>query len=163
MDQICGGNKQQPNEVVNYMKSTKTLLIAALAAGALFAGGSSLLAQDATNTPPAGQHRPGWGGPMTIDRLAKQLKLTDAEKTQVAPIIEAQNKKLADLREDTSLSREDKMAKRKAIMDETTTQLKPILTDEQFAKWQKMTQHMHHASPGGDNAGTPPPSTPPQN
>ena len=38
------------------MKSTKTMLIAALAAGALLAGSSALRAQDATNTPPAGHH-----------------------------------------------------------------------------------------------------------
>src|SRR5271155_1671409 len=99
------------------MKSTKTMLIAALTAGVLLACNSSLLAQDSTNTPAAGQRPPGGRGMISIDRVATQLNLTDAEKTQVTPIIEDLNKKLTDLRADSSLSREDKMAKRKTIME----------------------------------------------
>ena len=126
------------------MKLIKPLCLAALVAGGLFACNIALLAQDSTNTPPAGP-RPGgtMRGRMTIDRIAAQLKLTDDQKAKVAPIIEAQNKKMADLRNDpdfSSLSREDKMAKMKAIHDDTTAQLKPILTDDQFAQWQKMAR-----------------------
>lgn len=148
------------------MKLTKTMIIAALAAGAWLAGGAALLAQDSTNTPPAanGQNPGGMRGRgPSFDMIAKHLNLTDDQKAKVKPILDARQQKMQDLRNDPdfrSLSREDKMAKVKAIQDDTTAQLKPILTDEQFAQWQKMAaQHGNHR--GGTN--NPPPATPPQN
>ena len=39
---------------------------------------------------------------------------------------------------DTSLTPEDRRAKMKALRDDTTTQMKAVLTPEQFDKWQKM-------------------------
>jgi len=76
---------------------------------------------------------------------------------------------MGDLRQDTSLSREDKMAKRKAIQDDTATQMKAVLTADQFQKWQDMQSQMRSRRPGGpppggENAGgTPPPAVPPKN
>jgi hypothetical protein len=146
------------------MKSNKMTLIAALAVGSLLVLNPALRAQDSTNTPPAGQRPPGgMRAPMTLDRIATQLKLTDDQKAKVAPIIDAQNTKLADLRKDpdfASLSREDKMAKMKAIRDDTTAQLKPILTDDQFAQWQKMGQRRRPA-PAASADTNAPASTPP--
>jgi hypothetical protein len=70
------------------------------------------------------------------------------------------------VRADTSLSPEDRRTKMQAIRADITAQMKAILTDDQFAKYQKMTQRNHRPAPpaGGDNAGgTPPPAAPPQN
>ena len=70
------------------MKATKTMLIAALAAGSLLVWSPALRAGD-TNTPPstppagappAGQRPPGMRGGPTLDQLAEQLKLTDDQK-----------------------------------------------------------------------------------
>jgi len=149
------------------------MFIAALIAGNLFAWNLALRADDATNTPPAapppgappsGDHGPR--GHLTVDQLAKRLDLTDDQIAKVKPIIDAQNQKMSDLRQDTDLSREDRMAKMKAIHDDTTAQLKPILTEDQFAKWLKISQHMpHHPMQNGDNPppANPPPDAPPQN
>jgi periplasmic protein CpxP/Spy len=148
------------------MKSTKIMIVAALAAGALLAGGSSMLAQDSTNTPPAGGPPPGEHGPgMKGGRpdIATALNLTDDQKPKVQEIMKGAMEKRKALREDTSLTPEDKRAKAKEIQDDTATQLKAVLTPEQFAKWQKMSQHMHRPPPGADNGGTPPPGPPPQN
>jgi len=144
------------------MKSTKTRLIAALAAGALFAAGSSLLAQDSTNTPPAGENGSGMKG--GHHDIAKELNLTDDQKPKFEEITKGAMEKRKALRDDTSLTPEDKKAKAKDIQADTATQMKALLTPEQFAKWQKMSQHMHRMPPGGENGGgTPPPSTtPPQ-
>jgi periplasmic protein CpxP/Spy len=153
---------------MKFMKSTKIMLMAALAAGALLAGGSSLLAQDSTNTPPAGAPAggpPGGGmrgrGP-SLEQLAKTLKLTDDQKTQVKPILEAQQQKMRDLMQDTSLSREDKMAKRKTIHDDTEAQLKPILSADQLAQWDKLSQPRQRMgarhSDTNAPAATPPPA-----
>jgi periplasmic protein CpxP/Spy len=147
------------------MKSTKTMLIAALAACALITGGSSLLAQNSTNPPSAGGP-PGGGmrgrGP-SLEQLSKDLDLTDDQKTKVKAALDALKQEITELRADTSLSQEDRRAKMKTIRDEFTAKLKDILTPDQFAKWQKMSQHMHHMPPGVENGGgTPPPVAPPQ-
>jgi len=146
---------------MKFMKSTKTMLIAALAAGALLAGGLSLLAQDATNTPSVAPHQSGSRGLYTLDRVSRMLKLTDDEKTNVAPILESLNKNLTDLRADTSLSMEDRTAKRKDIMSDATAQLKPLLTDDQFARWQKLSTRTRRPAPSTDGSTTNAPATTP--
>ena len=54
-----------------------------------------------------------------------------------------------------SLSREDKMAKFKALRDDTDTKLKAVLTADQYKQWEKMTQR------GMRNRGEHKPATPP--
>lgn len=157
------------------MKANKTMLITALAVGSLLAWSPALRAGDSTNTPPstppagappAGQRPPGMRGGPTLEQLTQQLNLTDDQKTKVKPILEARDKKIADLRADTSLSQEDRWAKMQAIRQDTSTQLKAILTTEQFEKYQQMTQRRRPGGPppGGNPppAGTPPPATAPQ-
>ncbi|HEY3932544.1 MAG TPA: hypothetical protein VGM58_09275 [Verrucomicrobiae bacterium] len=150
------------------MKVTKPMIIAALVAGNLFAWNLALRADDSTNTPPAAPPADNHGyGARGRPDFAKELDLTDDQKPKVKAIMDAQMQKMKDLHNDpnfSSLSREDKMAKMKTIHEDTATQLKTVLTADQFAKWQKMSQHMRHAPPGGDNgAGAPPSGTPPQN
>ena len=133
------------------MKLNKTLTLAALVAVGLFAGSTALPAQDAPATPPPGnQAGPGRGHP----DFAKELNLTDDQKTKFKSIMQDAMTKQQALRADTSLSQEDKRAKAKAIHEDTTTKMKALLTDEQFAKWQKMSQHQRpaHGTPpaGGD-------------
>jgi Spy/CpxP family protein refolding chaperone len=141
------------------MKSTKTLLIAALAAGALLAGSSALRAQDATNTPPAGEHSPGM---KSHPDLAKQLDLTDAQKPKVEAIRKNATEKGRALREDTSLTPEEKKAKAKAIREDTATQMKGVLTPEQFAKWQEMSKRGPRMHPPGGPDAPKSPTAPPQ-
>ena len=141
------------------MKSTKTLLIAALAAGALLAGSSALRAQDATNTPPAGEHGPGMKGRPNI---AKQLDLTDAQKPKVEAIMKGAMEKNRAVHEDTSLTPEEKKAKAKAIREESATQMKAVLTPEQFAKWQEMSKRGPRMHPPGGLDAPKSPTAPPQ-
>jgi Spy/CpxP family protein refolding chaperone len=148
------------------MKSTKTLLIATLAAGAWLAGSSALLAQDAPSTPPAGgppagDHGPGMKG--GHHDIAKELDLTDAQKPKFQEIMKGAMDKRKALREDTSLTSEEKKAKVKAIQEDTSTQMKALLTPEQFTKWQEMSKKMRGNRPPGGGAGGPPPAEKPQN
>ena len=152
------------------------MLIAALAAGSLLVWSPALRADD-TNTPPstppagappAGQHAPGMRGGPNIDRLTQQLELTEAQKPKVLAILEAQREKMSALRQDNSLPVEDRRTKMKALRDDMATQMKAVLTPEQFEKWQKMPpvgRDRRNGPPQGGNpppAGTPPPaSTPP--
>jgi Spy/CpxP family protein refolding chaperone len=136
------------------MKSTKTMLIAALAAGALLAGSSALRAQNATNTPPAGEHGPGMKGRANI---AKQLDLSDDQKPKVEAIMKGAMEKGRALREDTSLTPEEKKDKVKAIKDDMATQLKTVLTPEQFAKWQELSKRGPRNHPPAGSADSPKP------
>jgi protein CpxP len=148
------------------MKVTKPMIIAALVAGNLFAWSLALRADDSTNTPPAAPPADSHGyGARGRPDFAKELNLTDDQKPKVKAIMDAQMQKMRDVRGDDSLSQDDKRAKMKAIHDDTATQLKAVLTADQFAKWQKLSQRgMHRPPGGGDNgAGTPPSGTPPQN
>jgi Spy/CpxP family protein refolding chaperone len=148
------------------MKITKSMIIAALVAVNVLAWNLALRADDSTNTPPAApppadNHGSGMRG---RPDFAKELNLTDDQKPKFKAIMDAQMQKMRDLREDDSLSQDDMRAKMKAIHDDTATQLKTVLTADQFAKWQKMSKHMHRPPPDGENgAGTPPPDAPPQN
>jgi Spy/CpxP family protein refolding chaperone len=151
------------------MKATKMTLIAALAAGTLLALSPALRADDSTNTPPAAppaggpppgdRHGPGMRGP-NFDRLAEQLNLTDDQKPKVKAILGDQMEQMRDLWQDPSLSREDRMAKMKAIREATDAKLKAVLTVDQFKKFQDMRPMMggpRHGPPGGPPPGSPPP------
>jgi Spy/CpxP family protein refolding chaperone len=149
------------------MKSTKSMFIAALVAGNLVAWNLALRADDATNTPPANPPaadvKPHLRG---FERMAEELNLTDDQKPKVKAIMDAQRQKMRDLREDDSLSDDDRRAQMKTIHEDTATQLKAVLTPDQFAKWQKMPQRMPRPPmQNGDNPppGNPPPDAPPQN
>jgi Spy/CpxP family protein refolding chaperone len=119
------------------MKSTKNMLIAALAAGALLAGSSALLAEDNSTPPPAGEHGPGMKG---HGNIAKELNLTADQKPKFQEIMKNAMEQRKALHEDTSLSKEDRKAKMKTIQEATNKQLKDLLTADQYAKWQEMTK-----------------------
>jgi len=118
------------------MKMTKTLALAALVAGSLLAG-TALQAQDAPQARSAMHGRP------SADQMAKELNLTDDQKTKVKAALADQQTKMKALRDDKSLSREDRRAKGKEIREATQAKIKGILTPEQMEKWQKM-QHGGH-------------------
>jgi Spy/CpxP family protein refolding chaperone len=76
-----------------------------------------------------GHHGPGQ--PMTADqrlqRMAKQLNLSDAQQQQIKPILENEAKQMQGLREDRSLSKQERMNKMQQIRHGTLDQIKPIL------------------------------------
>jgi Spy/CpxP family protein refolding chaperone len=106
-------------------------------------------------------------GQAGFDRIAEQLKLTDDQKPKVKAILEDQRKKMGELRQDTSLSQEDRRAKMQTIRENTATQMKAILTPDQFDQWQKINQRQRRPGgppPNGENAGDAnAPATPPKN
>jgi Spy/CpxP family protein refolding chaperone len=144
------------------MKLTKAFIFTALAAGSLIACGSTS-AQDATNAPapmlstnsPATPRpHPMFRG-ASIERLAQILNLTDAQKAQVEPIFAAERQKMRDLRNDASLSISDRRSKMLEIRQDTTAQLQPILTTDQFAKWQSLSHPPRRPMPQPMSTNTP--------
>lgn len=72
--------------------------------------------------------------------LSKALNLTNQQKAQIKPILQDQRKAMMSLRQDTSLSRQERMSKFMAIRKQTMDKIRPILTSEQQTKLQQMEQ-----------------------
>ena len=129
------------------MKLPKSLIVAAVVAGSLFAGSAVLQAQTGTNTPPAvpppGLPRPGrqtMAANAMMTRLRAALgetnKLSEAQIPKVKAVFDDQIKKMMDLRNDTTAAQADLATKRMAIQKDTAEALKAVLTPEQFAIYQ---------------------------
>jgi Spy/CpxP family protein refolding chaperone len=125
------------------MKISKLTAMAALAIAALMA-----LNATAADKPkgegkerPAGV-RPGGG------KIAEELGLTAEQKTKFEGIQKDTAEKRKALREDTSLTPEQRREKAKALGEETKTKLKEVLTAEQLAKFEEM-QKNRPGRPGG--------------
>ena len=73
-----------------------------------------------------------------LDKMASELKLNEDQKTKVTALLESGAKKRQELRANTSLSRDERREKSRALMQDQNKQLKEILTKEQFDQWQKM-------------------------
>ena len=165
-----GGFENQSYKL-NLMKLSKSLIIAALAAGSLFAGCTMLQAQTGTNVPPAvpppaapppGLPRPG-AQMMAANAMMRRLemalgetnKLSEAQLPKVKAVFDDQVKKMLDLRNDTTAARTDLAAKRIAIQKETAEALKAVLTPDQFAVYQSSPRVGGRAVVGGGAAPAP--------
>src|SRR5204863_7297589 len=69
-----------------------------------------------------------------LKRLSKRLNLTDDQKQKVKPIIEDEEKQVAALDSDSSLSPQQKRKKIRQIKMSSRSQLDAILTPEQKEK-----------------------------
>jgi Spy/CpxP family protein refolding chaperone len=88
-----------------------------------------------------GQHMRGRMTPEDqLARMTKQLQLTDEQQARIKPILEEQHKQMMDLRQDTSMSREDRIAKFREVRQQSLEKIKPILTPEQQKKWQEIQE-----------------------
>jgi periplasmic protein CpxP/Spy len=86
-----------------------------------------------------------------IQALRERLALTPEQEQKIAPLLEARNQKLRDLRAKygDELSRSDKRAllrEGKAIQESFDAQLRPILTTEQMTEWQQFRDEARAAA-----------------
>lgn len=77
-------------------------------------------------------------------RMQKNLSLTDEQTAKVKALDQEFLKKFQALRRDTTLTRDDFRKKVEPVRDEYVNQIKSILTDEQFIKWDKRRQKRKH-------------------
>lgn len=129
------------------MKLTKTIFLAAMAAGLLV--GSSAGAQDAsTNVPPGASTNSfrAHMAPHAPPDISRLLNLTDDQKAKVDPILADEHQKISAVLQDTTLSTDDKRGKIMEIRQNTSDQMKPILTPEQFQKWQRMRSFLRRTA-----------------
>ena len=134
-----------------------------LAAGLTFAQPSQ-----ESQTPTPDKH-PGMHHEESADQhlqmLSEKLNLTDDQKAKLRPILQDQMLQMKAVREDSSLSQDDRRAKMMDIRKGTDTQIRELLDPTQQKKWDEMQtkrgewmQHRHQ----GPDSGSDPQSKPPQ-
>jgi len=155
------------------MKFAKPWIFTSLVIGNLLAWAVMLPAQDTTNTPPhappPGSLSPGgaFGGPgmrgqPNFDFMARQLNLTDEQKPKFVSIMETRMQKMRDLPQEpgfASMSPQERGARMRIIQSDMETQMRALLTPEQFQKWQRIPQlgmrgRQMVPPPRGPNAGS---------
>lgn len=128
----------------------RTLVTLAAIAGALCLQPLARAADATEPAKPAGGDRAAAMRERMQD-VAKELNLTDEQKEKLQAVIRGQMEKLRSLRQDTSLSAEDKREKVRAIREEIIAEVKNVLTPEQFEKW-KARQGQSTTGRGGPAA-----------
>jgi Spy/CpxP family protein refolding chaperone len=118
------------------MNVTQLSLMAVVAASLLI--GNPLQAQDAEKKGP---------GPRG-EQMVKELGLTPEQATKVRAAMDEQRKKGQEIRENTSLSDEQKREKGQALRQDMQKKMKEILTAEQYAKWESMRPAKGPGGPG---------------
>jgi Spy/CpxP family protein refolding chaperone len=130
----------------------KKNLLTFATAGAIALGGFALVnAQDGGGG--FGGQRGGWRGhQFAMQHLTKSLNLTADQQTKVQPLLDQARPQIIAIHKDA-------MQKTQAIIDKTMSQIRPILTGDQQAKFdalQKARQDMRtamqelHAAMGGE-------------
>jgi len=144
----------------------KHLLVATMVF-AMLVGGSAVYAQSGQEQG-GGQWGRGQGQPMTVDQrlqnMTNQLNLSEAQQQQIKPILENESKQMQTLREDSSLSQQDRRSKMMQIRQETAGQIKPILNADQQKQYDEMMMRMNRGRGAGGPGQPLPPSSgqPPQ-
>ncbi len=128
----------------------KHMRVAALTLGAvLMAAPLTGFAQENSATPPANDQTTMQGmgrhGHMRqadpakrLEWMSKKLNLTDEQKTKLQPIFQDEFQQMKAVREDTSLSREQKRDKMKQIHETFHPQVMAVLTPDQQQKLEQM-------------------------
>ena len=73
-----------------------------------------------------------------LQGMATALQLTDDQKAKIKPILMAEAPKIQALKADTSMPQMQKMQQMKKLADGVDAKIKPILTPEQYQKFQEM-------------------------
>ena len=104
-------------------------------------------ASEAAPTHPQAQAQAGEDNP---------LNLTDEQKTKLRPILAEENQQLETLRNDTSMTQEQKMAKANEIRQTAGPKIKAILTPEQLQKLADLQKAKQQQNQGAPQGATPP-------
>jgi protein CpxP len=91
----------------------------------------------AVANPGPGAARPARGGPM-MQQIKEKLGLSDAQARQMAEIMKDRQKQGKDLRDDTTLSREDRKSKMDELTQATRGKIRAILTPDQQKTFDQM-------------------------
>jgi periplasmic protein CpxP/Spy len=148
-------------EIVPMKKSFSVRLQSALLAVCL-AGGAHVFAQEAGGAapPPQGGHRGMMDPAQQLEGMSKRYNLSADQQTQLKPILASNQQQMQALRGDSSLSRDDRMAKMMSIRADTKTKIEAVLNPDQKKQFEadqqqmqeRMQQRMQGGGPGGGGA-----------
>ena len=125
------------------MRGMWTLTMAACVLGGLVGTGRSMFAgQEAGGAPPTAQRaRPHLNQvERELKRMSQTLNLTDDQVARIRPILEIRNKRLKDLRANSSLPQGEARKKATMIRKSARQQIDQILTPEQKEMRKAMRQ-----------------------
>lgn len=88
--------------------------------------------------------RMAYGRGFQAGRMAGALNLTDAQKQQMKPIFQATRQQVQAVRQDTTLTPQQKREKVKEIRQNQMAQVKSILTPEQQQKMEQLRNNRRH-------------------
>ena len=101
------------------------------------------------------------------DHMSKMLDLTPDQKAKVQDILNSEQTKMESLRQDSSMSREDRRAKMMDIHKQSADQIRTLLNETQQQKFDdmrsKMQERMQSHRQGEAGSGDSQPSSPPDN
>lgn len=121
--------------------------LAVLTVSGLLVLASTSFAQNTNST--ARPERRGPNIKQRVERLSTELNLTADQKTKLTALFEKELKEGRELREDTSVSKEERREKWKALRQAQDKELKTILTSEQLEKYKEMREKMRERRQGG--------------
>src|SRR5260370_27388757 len=76
-----------------------------------------------------------------LQHMSSELNLTDDQKQKIQPILQSEVQQMKPVRNDSSLSADQKQAKMQGIRDSANSQIAPILTPDQQKKFAAMKEH----------------------
>lgn len=96
--------------------------------------------QAAPANPPAAHHQIDPN--RQVQMLSKRLNLTADQQNQILPILTQRDQQMQAIRSDSSLSAQDRRAKMREVREQSDSQIKGILNDQQKAGYDQMQQQM---------------------
>ncbi|HWF45536.1 MAG TPA: hypothetical protein VG168_00905 [Bryobacteraceae bacterium] len=75
--------------------------------------------------------------------LAKQLNLTPDQVNQIEPILADRIQQMEAIHNDSSLSKQDRVAKMRALRQDSVAKIKSLLTSDQQQKYDQILQQQH--------------------
>ena len=144
----------------------KRLFLSAALAGTMLAAGLTMTAQTATSsqsdttaTQQQSQQtgRKHWHhrGKHRMAMMAKKLNLSQDQQNQLKPIFQKQHEQAKAIKNDNSLTQDQKKEKFQALHQDTMAQVNNILTPEQQQQWEQMRQKHQQGNKGESQAPAP--------
>ena len=90
-----------------------------------------------------------------LEHLTKALNLSADQQAKIKPILQDQHSQIESLKQNTSMSKEDRHGKFKQIRQETHQKIRDVLIDDQKAKFAEMqARHKEHMGKHGNHGDT---------
>jgi protein CpxP len=135
----------------------KLFLALTIAATMTLSAGAFARDNSGQQGPPPGGERRGPGRGMNADamlqRMSESLNLTDDQKSKIKPILQDSEKQMKELRDNTSVSDDDRRTKMMEIRKSSNEKINPVLTPDQQKKWAEERERRGGPERGPGNGG----------